>query len=99
MTELNEQDLRDVESMLGAVKAGVHGWNLICNVCGKFGARWRYYARTETGGLAACEGCGSAIKAEIERHELEMRKLTEVKFRNQPSDRAQDYAFQKSVKR
>ena len=41
LEDLYGANKRDADDMIQALRCGLHGWNLRCNVCGKFGASWR----------------------------------------------------------
>lgn len=56
------------------------GWNIRCNVCSSYGARWRPGDRPGWGDLAVCPPCDEALNAEHERHSLALRRLRAVNF-------------------
>lgn len=56
------------------------GWNLRCNRCGNYGAKWLPGMRPGWGALALCPSDEAELWAEEERHQRAMRELTAVRF-------------------
>jgi len=72
------------------------GWNVRCNACGFYGARWRSDVASVPGfgHFAACEKCYEAIRGEVERHRKAMERLATVTFPIQPTTKAAEYAYE-----
>ena len=59
---------------------GGPGWNLRCNNCGTYGARWISKGRPGWGSLALCPFHEAKYEAELLRHKMMMRDLREISF-------------------
>jgi hypothetical protein len=68
-----------------AAAAGRLGWNLRCNRCGLFGARWISGMRPGWGALALCDPHADELEAEVGRHKSAMAVLGAVNF-EQPTN-------------
>lgn len=58
------------------------GWNIRCNVCGNYGAKWIYGARPGWGALALCPEHEKEYNEMVYRHKEEIKNFTDVKFEN-----------------
>lgn len=67
-----------------ARNAGRLGWNIRCNRCGLWGARWHEGHRPGWGSLALCDPHADELEAEIDRHHRAMMQLRAVRFEQQP---------------
>jgi hypothetical protein len=45
-----------------AREQGLIGWNLRCNKCGDYGARWHQKERPGWGALALCDSCSLVLR-------------------------------------
>ncbi|MFD2421637.1 hypothetical protein [Amycolatopsis pigmentata] len=63
-----------------AAKAGRIGWNLRCNRCGMYGARWIPEQRPGWGSLALCDPHGDELEAEFRRHQKALTELRAINF-------------------
>ena len=76
---------RPARSKEKAKELGIMGWNIRCNLCGDFGARWIHRihgepARRGFGALALCPLHAHDLAAERERHAGRLIELTRVNF-------------------
>lgn len=65
--------------------AGLTGWNLRCNSCGKYGAQWVPGMRPGWGDLALCHPEAKHLAAMQARHRHELGALTTVRFEQPPA--------------
>lgn len=56
------------------------GWNLRCNLCGCYGAKWVHGERPGWGALALCPKHAAELSAEHDRHEKEMRRFRCINY-------------------
>lgn len=63
-----------------ARRLALNGWNLRCNLCGSYGARWLTGERPGWGSLALCEHHAHELHVEKQRHDKEMRRLRTINF-------------------
>lgn len=65
-----------------AREAGRAGWNIRCNRCGSYGARWRPDERPgwHFGNLALCDPHADELGAEYARHQAALAVLREVRY-------------------
>lgn len=56
------------------------GWNLRCNRCGSYGARWIAGERPGWGSLALCPDHEAELEAEHDRHREALAVLRGVRF-------------------
>jgi hypothetical protein len=63
-----------------AAAAGLSGWNLRCNRCGRWGADWVDGQRPGWGALALCDPHAVELADELRRHERALAELRRVVF-------------------
>jgi hypothetical protein len=56
------------------------GWNIGCNRCGAYGARWLPKERPGWGALALCPPHEKELRAEQYKHKLALDELRAVRF-------------------
>lgn len=67
-----------------AKAAGLRGWNLRCNRCGLYGARWLAGERPGFGALALCDPHAAELLAENRRHTAMLAELRAVNYEQEP---------------
>ena len=58
----------------------LNGWNIRCNYCGDYGARWIVGARPGWGSLALCEQHEKEYDEEMRRHNKELKRLRTINY-------------------
>jgi hypothetical protein len=67
-------------SLQEAQAAARQGWNIRCNRCGSYGARWWRNGRPGWGALALCPLDALELEAELRRHTETLRRLLAVNY-------------------
>lgn len=69
-----------------ARKKALPGWNIRCNLCGEYPAKWFCNQRPDWGSLALCDRHGEELRSELEWHEAEMRRLRTINYEQDMDD-------------
>ena len=67
-------------TMEEARELNLSGWNIRCNYCGSYGARWIPNARPGWGNLCLCEQHENEYDEEMRRHKKELKRLRTINY-------------------
>lgn len=67
-------------SMEEAREQKLFGWNIRCNYCGDYGARWLPGQRPNWGSLCLCKKHEHELDEEMSRHHKEMKRLRTINY-------------------